>query len=1059
MLITTLNIDSNPLCVINCYLPSGTTPDALYKFNEDMDALHIVLGKYCNTHEIILIGDLNEDHFHRTGSKEKMMLNLVKEHKLIDLGEESKKTPSYVNPFLDHSSRIDHAFVKPRTGEYTWSQIKVLDEEGNATNTSYHHPVATTLSLQGCRQSRKRCEKQKYGKSWDRKKIRHDIFTKTLDQELCRNTWHELNPDTAINALLGAVDAALLTSCPTRVKGRGRSKQKQWYPELKEAVELSKAKLYAWKSAGKPRGNHPAWEEKKEATRKVRSVQRKKAAADRKALLEEISIATENDPQLAFKLIRQQQKQDNTSTCIKVGESLITDNDEIRSQWASFFENLADADTSWDEELELQVMRRLTARNKDTTPFDGQMLDQAIRSLKPNKTTDLNGHWAELLQLFSPNAKEALLTILNGIVKCSKVPNVLKESYKIVLPKPGKDHKNMDNHRGITIAPVILKLMEKLWNLTGCESVINRQINELQYGFTKDMSPSMASLIITEAIANAKTEKQPLFIISLDARKAFDVVDHGILRKKLLLSGVTGDMWSIIDDLYRNSKERIRWKDAYSRPFEVKRGVKQGSLVSPLLYKLYINNLLDGLSSSELGAKIGSIYIGSPACADDVTLITDDALQVQPLLDFAHGYAQDHRYQLHPQKSSVTSMAKKKEHHEVEWHLGEEEIAVTDSFTHLGVTWKGNRAAVDVNENIKKARRSAYALLRVGLHGVNGVDPPACYKIIQTYVTPRLLHGLDAVMLATKDISLLDKFYKKILRQVQGLPDNVASEAIYLMLGAVPIEAQLHRKVLSLFGNICRLPEHHCLKELAKRQLATQLRNRHSWFKYVDALGEKYDIDIHIALTLPDSKLAWKKRIKAAIFDQAQITLIHQANNRSSLKWLINPKHTTPTVHPLWQVCHGRQHQIAAATVRARMLAGRFKTRELEGVFARKLGKFDTNCRLCNKENEDIAHILVRCPGLNKWRNDKIRTLQNIYIEDGLYPPSSTDELNSAILNGWGYMAVVVNAGSACSSSCSSSVVTVSLKSTGAIQNANSLCNQLCYRMAVERDLAINSLY
>ena len=64
-----------------------------------------------------MIGDLNEDHFHRTGNKGKMMLNLVKEHKLIDSEEASKKTPSYVNPFLDHSSRIDHAFVKPKFGD------------------------------------------------------------------------------------------------------------------------------------------------------------------------------------------------------------------------------------------------------------------------------------------------------------------------------------------------------------------------------------------------------------------------------------------------------------------------------------------------------------------------------------------------------------------------------------------------------------------------------------------------------------------------------------------------------------------------------------------------------------------------------------------------------------------------------------------------------------------------------------------------------------------------------------------------------------------------------
>ena len=111
------------------------------------------------------------------------------------------------------------------------------------------------------------------------------------------------------------------------------------------------------------------------------------------------------------------------------------------------------------------------------------------------------------------------------------------------------------------------------------------------------------------------------------------------------------------------------------------------------------------------------------------------------------------------------------------------------------------------------------------------------------------------------------------------------------------------------------------------------------------------------------------------LLDQAQITFIHQAIIRSSLKWLITAKHTTPNVQPLWKVCHGRQHQIAAATVRARMLAGRFKTRELEGVFAMNLGNFGTISCLCNEENEENTSRKIQDPGSGRSVCQELRKL------------------------------------------------------------------------------------
>ena len=79
---------------------------------------------------------------------------------------------------------------------------------------------------------------------------------------------------------------------------------------------------------------------------------------------------------------------------------------------------------------------------------------------------------------------------------------------------------------------------------------------------TKGCSPSLASVLITAAITECKQKREDLFIISFDARKAFDVVSHQILKSKLFLTPVNITVWKLIDDLYVSPRECIRWKNS-----------------------------------------------------------------------------------------------------------------------------------------------------------------------------------------------------------------------------------------------------------------------------------------------------------------------------------------------------------------------------------------------------------------------------------------------------------------------------------------------------------------
>ena len=387
-------------------------------------------------------------------------------------------------------------------------------------------------------------------------------------------------------------------------------------------------------------------------------------------------------------------------------DELLTEDEKIREAWANYNEKLATSKSKPEQEFLTDKMRKTLLT--DDLVIEQQQVVEAIKNLKTKKAEDPSGLCAEHLKLLHPKALEVLVKILQKIAKECIVPDNMKLAYKLMLPKPGKDSKRMDNFRGITVASILLKILESICLMVELKGTVDRHVSDIQVGFTNGRSPAMASLLISEAAAESKILKVPLYIASLDARKAFDVVNHHLLKAKLLNAGIRPGWWKIIDDLYLNSYESTRWNNEDSRTYKVSQGVKQGSLISPHLYKLYINDLLLKLENSGLGAEIGQIYIGTPTCADDVILLTNDIRQLQPMLNVAKNYADTHEYELHPEKTVVTRLFHPARNPAAEmdqekFHLDGRRVANQDEFVHLGLRWCSNNITPDIENNIQKA--------------------------------------------------------------------------------------------------------------------------------------------------------------------------------------------------------------------------------------------------------------------------------------------------------------------------------------------------------------------
>jgi len=140
------------------------------------------------------------------------------------------------------------------------------------------------------------------------------------------------------------------------------------------------------------------------------------------------------------------------------------------------------------------------------------------------------------------------------------------------------------------------------------------------------------------------------------------------------------------------------------------------------------------------------------------------------------------------------------------------------------------------------------------------------------------------------------------------------------MLGEPPIQAEIHRRLFTIFGSITRNYE-SVENQLAWRQLFVKTNSSHSWFIMVKSLLERYNLpSIYDLLRNPPGKFTWKDQVKRTVFSHWEEKLRDEASSKSSLKYLDIKKLKLGKTHLLWTNAGFETTAITKATVKCRLL-------------------------------------------------------------------------------------------------------------------------------------------
>jgi hypothetical protein len=556
--------------------------------------------------------------------------------------------------------------------------------------------------------------------------------------------------------------------------------------------------------------------------------------------------------------------------------------------------------------------------------------------------------------------------------------------------KKKKDKTLPSNYRGITVIATLGKVLEKIIK-SKLTPILNPTQNSQQRGFTSGTSPLNAALLVHEQIMEAKAAKTPLYIAFLDAKSAFDVVSHQSLMRKLYIDGVQGDLWRLINDIFKNANSRVKWNGHMSEPFTIQQGVRQGGILSADQYKRYNNNLLDILESSVVGGRIGAVSCPSPTCADDVALLASSPHDLQVLINIAYAYSCQERYELQPVKSMILPINTQMSVDDLieinPWHLGNQPIPVVNEATHIGITRDIKTAGrvATVRENVIKARRALYSMMGAGLHGVNGLSPTVCHHLFQVYILPILTYGLEVLLPTQKELHSASMFYESTLRQLLSLPNTVAKPSMYILLGAIPLEGVIHRKALTMFGNIAR-DSNSIECKIAERQVLMKTNADTSWFSTVRRLLAQYDLPS--ALDVIDArprKQEWSKSVKHNINQYWETSIKAQAQLCPSLKHINVDSYQPESCHPIIESVSSLPSDVHRAAAHLRLATGTFLLQTKRAQFNQY--QVDETCCLCESAAETRVHFIAECNSLHDKRQPVVQRIFKLLHGTGTIQP------------------------------------------------------------------------
>ncbi len=297
-----------------------------------------------------------------------------------------------------------------------------------------------------------------------------------------------------------------------------------------------------------------------------------------------------------------------------------------------FFEQLySETEVEKNEKMKTQIDEMLDqlTNMSDEPDFTLEELINAIKALKNNKAAGPDRIPAEMLKASNAKLLKLLLNLLNKIKTICKCPKTWAIGITSLLLKEGDDD-DPNNYRPITVTDALSKVLAILINERLDKwSTSNNIQRKAQIGFKKKSRPSDHLLVLKTLVCHYNNNGKKLYTCFVDFKKAFDSVWRLGMIYKLIKCGMNTSYIKLIRHMYEQTSQSLKINNGLSRPFMTSKGVKQGCILSPRLFNLFINDLPLIFDTTCDPVQLGNAKLSCLMYADDLILLSETAEGIQ----------------------------------------------------------------------------------------------------------------------------------------------------------------------------------------------------------------------------------------------------------------------------------------------------------------------------------------------------------------------------------------------------------------------------------------------